>query len=85
MRSLPAPPAPPPLPTETVAETLTVSEWLALPAASRVAHRLTEVSLLLDIIRDELRSDESRALSWMEEDVERTFDTTNDLLQRLSC
>ena len=70
-----------PLPVE---ETLTVSEWLALPVAARIAHRLAEVSILLSIVRDEIHAAEDSALSWMDDEIERVFDGTNDSLQRLS-
>lgn len=56
----------------------------SLPVAARIAHRLAEVSILLSIVRDEIRSAEDNALAWMDDEIERVFDGTNDILQRLS-
>lgn len=84
MRSPLAAVTPPPLPTDTMEATITVAEWYALPVAARVAHRLSEVLVLLDIVRDELRIDESGALVWMEEGLERACEDTGAVLERLS-
>lgn len=84
MRSPLASVTPPPLPTETMEQTLTVAEWYALPVAARVAHRLSELLVLLGIVRDELLNDDSRALAWMEEGIERVYEDTDAVLERLS-
>jgi hypothetical protein len=75
---------PPPLPTEAMDEALPIAQWFALPVAVRVAHRLSEVVILLDAIRDELRIEGDRSLSWIEEEIESAFNHTDAILQRLS-
>jgi hypothetical protein len=80
MRSI----TPPPLPTAPLDDALTVAEWLRLPVAVRIAHRLSEVAILLSMVRDELQSEGASRLLWMEDDIGRAFDDTDRVLRRLS-
>lgn len=65
-------------------EGLSVAEWEALPPATRVAHRLADVIILLGMIREELQTEKASPLLWMEEPVDRVFTDTDRILRRLA-
>jgi len=68
----------------TIDRDLSMAEWEALPASTRVADRLVEVVILLGMIREELQSAEGRPLLWMKEPVDSVFDDADRMLRRLA-
>ena len=64
-------------------QTLTLNRWLALPAHERVVDQLADLLFAADDLLGTLRTEDGRALSWVEPRIQCVYDTVDDVMKKL--
>ena len=58
--------------------------YASIPAHERLVEQLADLLLAADQVLETLRAEDGAKFAWAEPDVQKVYDTTNELMKRLT-
>lgn len=58
--------------------------YASIPAHERLVEQLADLLLAADEVLETLRAEDAAKFGWAEPDVQKVYDTTNELMKRLT-
>jgi hypothetical protein len=68
---------------DDLAQTLSLTRYVSLPAHERVLDRLADLLFAADDTLETLHAEDARSFAWVEVQVQTVYDTVNEVMKRL--